>query len=363
MEKKKIFIICNRLGYGGAERVAVLLANGLTQRGHQLIIVSKLSSKQTYETDKHIKLVNIFEQEGGKYSRWISASRQLRKILKQERPDVIIGIMEIHSLLAKIASIGLGIPIIATMHNTFERPDSQKMSKLEYFLKFYVNKLFSQVTVLTEADKKVIGNRLKHVVVMPNPLSTEPTTSIEGKKKQIIAVGRLDWHYKGFDILLKAWGKIANTYPEWTLKIAGDGSSQEFADIENMMKENNVTNRAELLGFRNDIKDLFRQSEVFILSSRYEGFGLVLIEAMSQGCACVACDYKGRQSEIITNASEGVVCPPEDVDALAEAMKRVLDDADYRKTLQQNAIERSKYYSLENTIDRWENLIEKVTNS
>jgi len=364
MKKKKIFIVCGRLSYGGAERVAVVLANGFAQRGHDVTVVANLYDDKTYKLDARIRQLNLVPTNDNKLKKWGGAPFLLRRHLKKHCPDVIIGIMWTCSFVSYVASLGLHIPVIATEHDSFERPASAPFTALDKFSKFVLNKIYRCVTVLTEADKKVIGNRIKNVVVMPNPLSTVPTDSIEGKQKQLIAAGRLEsWHVKGFDILIKAWGKIASAYPEWILKIAGYGTPQEIANIENMMQENDVSNRVELLGFRNDIQDIFRQSEVFVLSSRYEGFGLVLIEAMSQGCACVACDYKGRQSEIITNASVGVVCAPEDVDALAEAMKHVLDDGDNRKRMQQNAIERSKYYLLDPTIDRWESLLNNVLNN
>ena len=98
------------------------------------------------------------------------------------------------------------------------------------------------------------------------------------------------------------------------------------------------------------------------MSSRYEGFGLVLIEAMSQGCACIACDYKGRQCEIIQNDSQGLCCEPDDVDALAEAMRKMITDDEYRESIRNNAVERSKYYSLDNIMGKWEDLLSKVVN-
>ena len=118
----------------------------------------------------------------------------------------------------------------------------------------------------------------------------------------------------------------------------------------------------------------------FVLSSRYEGFGLVLIEAMSQGCAPVACDYKGRQREIINPSSvfpqgeeelsdavsggcvcnNGILCEPDNAEQLAVAIARMISDDKYRMSVQQNAISRSRYYSIENTIDRWEQLLNKV---
>ena len=177
----------------------------------------------------------------------------------------------------------------------------------------------------------------------------------------------------------------------------------------------------EFLGFKKDVEKLYQDASIFVLSSRYEGFGLVLIEAMSQGCACIACDYKGRQREIIApnegecqdsslkfqdlsvdgpkegedtdvsnykipkkletsekpeprNSNQetrnisveacetGILCEPDDVESLAAGIRKMIEDDEYRESVRVKAIERSKYYSLENTIDRWEKLLDEVVN-
>ena len=179
--------------------------------------------------------------------------------------------------------------------------------------------------------------------------------------------------------------------------------------LNQICKENGVEGSVEFLGFRNDVEKLYKDASIFVLSSRYEGFGLVLIEAMSQGCACVACDYKGRQREIMSPTSTlpsregessvespslgtrnmnpdarlsrfrsydgertrnlsvepcetGILCEPDNVEALADAIAKMITDNDYRENVRANAIERSNFYSMDNTIERWESLLDKVVN-
>ena len=219
-------------------------------------------------------------------------------------------------VLVFMEAISFDIPVVATEHDSFERPISAPLHKVEYFTKFWINKLYDTVTVLTEADTKAIGSRLNNVVVMPNPLSLVPAKSIPVKENVVLAAGRLDaWHYKGFDNLIKAWGLLKkrehdiifsnkdNNIVRWKLRIAGVGGDERLNYLKNLCKENEVEDSVEFLGFVNDMQSLYQRSSVFVLSSRYEGFGLVLIEAMSQGCAPVACDYKGRQREIINPSS------------------------------------------------------------
>ena len=261
---------------------------------------------------------------------------------------------------------------------------------------------------------------------MPNPLLLKPVNSIPQKESIVLAAGRVDaWHVKGFDILIKSWKKIQDlndnvndddNLRDWWLKIAGDGKKESFEYLMNLLPEgewvfnDNVNDndnhlntkyteekgidtdklnsqkscvwksekyRIEFLGFRKDIEDLYKKSEIFVLSSRYEGFGLVLIEAMSQGCAPVACDYKGRQREILNPSSalpegegepnrkieiteNGILCEPEDVEALAMALDKMIKEKEYRRIVQKNVVERSKFYDMEHTIDRWENYLKII---
>lgn len=374
----RILIVCSRLTGGGAERVAGLWANGFAEIGHEVLLVSNLLEEQTYQTDNRVKLYNLVSTNNNKIKKWGSAIGNVRNIAKKEQPNVIIGVMDTCSLVSKLATIGMDIPVFMTEHYAFERP--QGLSKFERFSRYYLNRLYQGITVLTQADLTVIGNRLRNVFVLPNPLSLEVVAEIPHKEKVILAAGRLDaWYVKGFDVLIKAFSKlvqglrfkvqgslkpsseelIVNRYG-WKLQIAGTGSEKNLNYLNQLCKENGVEDYVEFLGFQKDIEKLYQKASIFVLSSRYEGFGLVLIEAMSQGCACIACDYKGRQREIIQNDSQGLCCEPDDVDALAEAMRKMMTDDQYRESVRKNAVERSKYYSLENTIQRWEKLLDKV---
>lgn len=357
----KIFIVCNKLGGGGAERVAALLATGLSQRGHQIYLITDLLGKIDYSVAEEVTLLQLFRKTSHKYIKWTSTIFLLRQYIRDYSPDVIIGIMEVCTLVSKLATIGKHVPVIMTEHNAFERPAYEPLSFFQKISKFYINQLYDCVTVLTEADKKVIGNRLKKVYVMPNPLAIAPCSEISEKKKKVLAVGRLNaWFYKGFDLLIKAWGVIAMNYPEWTLEIAGTGDNQSIMFLNKLIEENGVTNSAKLVGFQNDVESMYRESSIFVLSSRYEGFGLVLIEAMSQGCACVACDYKGRQREIIKEDEMGIICSPDNVDDLIQAIQKLISDELYRENLQRNASKRASQYELIKIVDRWEKLLNTV---
>ncbi len=369
----KIAILVYRLTGGGAERVASLWATGFAGRGYDVSVIVGSDTKKdiTYNIPDNVQLYSVGSDIRPLFLRnaigklgWLHASKmhKLKRILHEINPDVIIGVLHPWAWEAYHVTKGMNIPIINTEHNSFERPASAPLSKQQIIEKFEWNKYFDHVTVLTEADKMVIGNQLNNVSVLPNPLTFEPLSFVPNKDKIILASGRLDaWYCKGFDILIKAWGKIANKYPEWKLAIVGTGKKTSLSYLKSLsIQENISSSQIDFLGFTNDIKSLYERSSIFVLSSRYEGFGMVLTEAMSQGCACIACDYKGRQREIIVNDSQGLICPVEDVDALAVAVERMITDKKYREECQSNAIERSKFYIIEKTMNRWEEMLKTI---
>ena len=398
----KIGIVQVALSHGGAEQVGILLANGLHQHGNNTFILTDLNEPVVYHVDEQVPVYDFVGKKSNSLVKWTKSIKNIRKILKQEKPDVVIGIMGLCTLVTYIACLGLKIPVVMTEHNSFERPASAPMPFSLKIFKFWFNKLYQHITVLTEADKKVIGDKLKNVKVMPNPLLLEPINEIPPKEKYVLAAGRVDsWHVKGFDILLQAWKSLQelndnvnddDNLRKWWLKIAGNGKKESFENLKRLLPDaewrlnDNINDddnhkdwlwrsekyHVEFLGFQKDMKSLYQKSEIFVLSSRYEGFGLVLIEAMSQGCAPIACDYKGRQSEIIEDppvsslnredfqkqgleiCENGILCEPENVEALAKALGKMMKDNEFRKQAQLNSVERSKYYSLDNCVDRWE---------
>ena len=354
----KIVILVGSLTMGGAERVASLWARGFQQQGHMVSVVLNSKSEVSYALPEGIEMQNLYSKKKSKIVGWLKYIYKLRHYLKRVRPDVIIAVLEPHGLAAQIATVGMGIPIINTEHNTFDFPFSARMIM---FRKLFVNKIYDKVTVLTQADMRVIGNRLKNAIVLPNPLSFA-TEKIDYsiKEKVLLAVGRIEsYNCKGFDLLIKSWSKIAKKYPEWTLKIVGQGSTQT-KDLLRSYADFDLGRQLEFVDYTANILDFYKRAEIFVLSSRYEGFGMVLLEAMSQGCACIACDYKGRQQEIIDDVANGMVIPVNDVDALCLAMEDLLTNESRRKAFQQQAPKRAAVYSLDNIMLKWNDILKTV---
>ena len=359
-----ILIYAYRMCDGGAERVASQWIKGFVNEGHKVSLLLEWSGFPiTYGVPDGVYIYHNFLVHYN-FRRFIPKFLRVlyvRRIIQKINPDLMILVEPGLWNVAHRATKGR-IPIIATDHNAYERPDYMKMPRYLQKHKFKDSDKYDYLTVLTEADRNVLKEKkgeafLNKVSVLPNPVTFAPLKEVPNKEMSILAAGRLAaWHVKGFDILLKAWSQIHSDFPAWILKIAGSGD-QTF--LKKMCADLNILDRVKFLGYVN-MKTEYEKSSVFVLSSRYEGLGMVLMEAMSQGCACIACDYKGRQQGVFGDKENGVICPPDDVDALAKAMRKVLIDDDLRSNLQKNAVERSRDFELPKIMKEWDKIFKKM---
>lgn len=356
----RIFILASSLTYGGAERVASLQADGLVKLGYEVFLLTDLKKPVTYQVDSRVNLLDVGVQGNPVALRW-RQSRLMYRLIQEYRPDFVISHLAYGAMATWGARMMLGGKhpfIIVADHNSYERPACAPMPRRQYIQKFYINRLYDYVTVLTHADKQYIGSRLKHVAVMPNPLVDFSSETIVKKQKVVLAVGRMDaWYCKGFDLLIAAWNEIALKHPDWCLRFVGAGSDASKHCLSQLCKVSNV----EWVDYTPAIAHHYAESSIFVLSSRYEGFGLVLTEAMAHHCACVACNYKGRQAEIITDGVDGLLCPVEDVTALRQCLSRLIEDSELRIRLQQNADKRLDRFSVVNYALRWKELFETLS--
>lgn len=359
----KILIYIHRFTGGGAERVAALWADGFSNLGHEVIMVGLdiAPGSASYHTDSRVKKILIgFDKSEHRGKRITKRLVSLRKVLKTENPDLAIGLITSNSFELWLASLFLKIPVVNTEHNSFERPCDAPFTLKDKLEKFVLTKLFKVNTLLTEADKRCLPSWQKNVYVLYNPLALSPVDDLPSKSKTIIAVGRIDaWHCKGFDLLIDAWSKVANRFSDWKLKIVGAGEESSVEFLKNKAREGCVENQFEICSFSHNIEDIYRDASIFVLSSRYEGFGLVLIEAMSQGCACIACDYKGRQRELVKDGRDALVCNAGDVETIANDIALLISDVELRQRIQKNGIIRSHYFDISHVMDRWDDILKE----
>ena len=367
---------------GGVERVLTLKANYFAEHfGYDItIILTEGKDKPLfYPLSDRIKIVNLnvnFEELWTcsfvkKVSVYLSKQRIFKKRLTAElmriRPDITVSLLRRE--INFINDIKDGGKKIGELHvnranyRNFEEGDANFIKNL--FAKFWMCSLVSHLKrldkfiVLTEEDK-ASWTELSNVEVIPDPLAFDVAEVSPLKAKRVIAVGRYVYQ-KGFDLLLQAWAKIEKQFPDWELAIYGMGDRSPYENLAQQLGIN--MNRCHLNGSTQNIRKEYLESSLFVFSSRFEGFGMVLIEAMACGLPVVSFDCPCGPKDIVSHDEDGLLVPSGDIDKLANAMSQLMDSYELRHQMAKNAICNVRRFQIDEIADRWQLLFEDVLNS
>jgi glycosyltransferase involved in cell wall biosynthesis len=354
----KIDFLISSLSGGGAERVMVILANHFVTRGHKVSIIS-FNEGDVYELDSGIERIKL---HNGRFKNqrlrcFDSLRRHYNK--RKNRPDVLISFITLTNLIAVTVAKLYGIKVIISEHNSHLQAQYPKF--LTRFTRNFFYPRADYLTVLTAFDVEFYEKKGANVVVMPNPCTFAPISQNEhDRDKTILAVGNLDrYNHKGFDNLLHIIKPVLEKNPEWNLKIIGGGEKGE-SFLKSLAKDLNIERRVIFTGFQNNVKEHMRNASIFILSSRYEGLPMVLLEAMSQGMVCIAYDCKTGPADLLSDGISGLLIPDQNIEVMKQGLTRLINDKHLRKKLSQNAMESLNEFSIEAIAIKWEILFEKL---
>lgn len=360
----KILLVNDQFENGGAARVACTMCNEFKSRGYNIVVVSDTEKNSVkYDLDKEIPLLkaDFKSRRRNVLSRFFSmfkTAKHIRKHIEKEKPDVIIAIQANAYIRTLIANRRLHIPLIVADHTSFAR----KMDFINTITRHHLYKYADGISILTHRDEKLLGDKYPQKMVIHNPLTWDLLHEKTNRRKTVLAAGRFDiWEIKGFDLLLQIWGQLANKFPDWTLEIAGTGKDESLKVVKDLIQQNGVENKVSLLGQVSDMKSLYSQSGVFALSSRIEGMPMVLLEAMSQGCPCVAFDVGGASSEMMIDGG-GIVVKDGDVEEFKKGLSLLMSDEEERNRCSTKAVISAGHFSIEEFMNKWESLIEKSIN-
>ena len=220
-----------------------------------------------------------------------------------------------------------------------------------------IEKKADAVVTLTEGDKK-LWNRAKRVEVIPN-FSTMPVHCISTcTTKRIISIGRLS-REKGFERLIEAWGMVCHKYPDWHLDIYGEGNM--YNSLMTLTKLYNVCNLS-INNFSSNISQEYSNSSICAVTSIFEGFSLVILEAMRHGVPCIAFDCPFGPGSIINDSYNGFLINDGDIKMFADRLCRLIEDEKLRKQFSISAIEKSKSFDVDTIINKWIDLFAEMTN-
>ena len=360
----KLLFFAGTLKGGGAERVLSVISSELAKRGHEITIALN-KNECAYELDSRIKLIAApyFAQKGKEnviqhFRRNLHNVKcfysNTRNAIRLVQPDVIVTFL--HCNMNAILLYHNTIPIVHSEHNAYDR----NLGLIWKYNRFFLNRFFNKVFVLTPFDHGYAkARRLHNTEVMPNPnsfqsISVEEYLSSLPQRKNILACGRIkQWKIKGFDLAIEVFSKIAYMFPNVDLDIAGEGDDSSLIILEGKARELGIEERVHFLGKRNDIQGVMREHKLFILSSRTEGFPLVVTEAMTQGLPCVAFDRLA--SSIILDGIDGALVSNYSIDEMANVITRMLNDDQYLQSCGLEAIKNVSRFSVEKIADKWEN--------
>lgn len=351
---KKILLFCEALNNrAGIERMTIELANLLCKYYDVLIVSIDPFSDEScpYKIDCKVKVKSLNSKFLKRlYSFNYKNIKSLRAVLKEEKPSVLIAVATPMVRIAVPAAFGLHIKTIGWEHfNIFAG------SRIGSIYKVISTWMTDMTVVLTEKDA-VDFKRMhsKRIEVIPNFTTIGVNQSSECKEKVILAVGRHEFQ-KGFDLLIKAWSKVIA--PGWKLRIIGNGSLKN----ENIKLAVDL-DVAETIEFKDAtpmIAEEFQNASCFVLSSRFEGLVLVLIEAKMMGLPSISFDCPNSPCEIIHDGIDGFLVPPEDIEALAETISLALKDMPNLKQMgcmaRQDALDR---YSAKAIKSKWDKLLQ-----
>jgi GalNAc-alpha-(1->4)-GalNAc-alpha-(1->3)-diNAcBac-PP-undecaprenol alpha-1,4-N-acetyl-D-galactosaminyltransferase len=228
-------------------------------------------------------------------------------------------------------------------------------SRAWVILRKLVYRFSNALVVQTNYDKKKY-NRLSNIFVIDNPLNLEEMIpNNDREENNIIAVGRLD-RVKGFDRLIRAFARLENK--DWKLTIVGEGSERNI--LEKLIYDLKLEDYISMPGRTKAIEKWYQKSSIFVLSSRIEGFGNVLCEAMAYGCACVSFDCIAGPNEIITDKIDGYLVKDGDINALSEKMDFLINNPEDRRRIGREAMKIRDRLNIDSIMSKWDKIIEKI---
>ncbi|MDZ8110068.1 MAG: glycosyltransferase family 4 protein [Nostoc sp. DedQUE12a] len=361
----KITLIINSLTYGGAERIMSIMANYWSAKGWQITLLTFDDNKiPDFYLDSDINYIPLGIAEkslNAMIGIWnnLKRIRILRNAIINSDPDIVISFMSRINITTLLATRWSNIPVIVSERSNPEKSylgwNWQQLRKWTYSfadkIVFQTQRARDYFPVKLQNNSCIIPN----MVVLPaiKKQSVEKF-SIE---RSLIAMGRFVPE-KGFDLLLQAFAKLKDNYPQWTLTILGDGKLRP--ELECLRNELGLSDRVYFPGMVNDTYTFLQQADIFIMSSRFEGFPNAICEAMACGLPVISTDCPSGPREIIRDGIDGILVPNEDVSALAAAIERLISNEQERNSLAAHAPEITERFSVKKIMEMWEDVLVKV---
>ena len=358
----KVMELLPTIGAGGAEQLVLNLIRHLDRSRFDVLLVSMYSQEHTAEIyrnfsqEQGVRILYLNKKEGLD----ITTARRLSRLIQEERPDILHS--HLYSVIYTLFS-ARKVPVrVHTIHTLAEK-------ELPQYYQTIIKPAYRRKKIVPVG----ISGMVKQSICALYGLSPSETPEIDngvdlrrfspalkeathGDSIRFICVARL-YPEKNHRLLLDAFQRVQQRVPEAILRLVGDGDLR--GEIEKQIQQLGLSNSVEMLGVRPDVETLLRESDVFILSSNYEGFGLVIAEAMATGLPIVSTKV-GAAVDAVQNSINGILVDVGDVDALAEGMLRLAKDTSLRHRMAEAALTASKQFDIRIMVSRYEELFQEL---
>ena len=358
-ESPSILLVTGSLEGGGAERVISDMANYWADRGWHVTLAtwSGPEIQDFFSLAPNIGRIwlNVYSPNDslvGKIRSNVGRIIKLRKLLQASRPNVVLSFIDVSNVRTILAASGLGVRVVVS-----ERTNPRLNYRVPRFWRALRRISYSwadEVVAQTQDAARWIETKCRvRVAVIPNALRVLPKVARE-REFLIIAIGRLS-NEKGFDILLRAFGRISPDFKNWRLVIIGEGPDRPA--LLQLRDNLGLRDRVELIGQVQDVETWLARAGLVVHPSRREGFPNVVLEAMGMGAAVVCANCHSGPSELIQDGINGRLVPVDDVDTLARVMAELMANPDIRIRFGQEASRVRQHYEQSVVMQKWESCL------
>lgn len=358
-------ILVYSLAQGGAERMSVELAHAWSRLGHSVTVLTLAPVEiDFFRLDPRIKRVSLsFPAEpGGALLKRIPSNlarlHAIRRVLREERPEVVLGMTNLTAILLAMASIGLRM---RTFGSERTYPPMVPLGAARERMRWFTYGFLTGVIGQTEAAGRWLrqNTRARRVYVIPNhvdlPLRAQapiimPAGVLGEDRRCVLAVGRMA-EEKQFQRLIDAFAALAPRFPHWDLVIAGDGLDRP--DLLARIAANGLETRIHLPGAAGNMADWYGRADIFAMTSRFEGFPNALLEAMAHGTPPIAFDCMTGPSELIRDGENGLLIPLNDMAGLVDGLAKLMEYEPLRVKLGGRALSAREDFGAERVTKLW----------